>query len=290
MGFRVNTNVDALKAYQQLANANKMTSEAQLRMASGKRIQQVADDTSGFNIGTSLKGKVAVMKGAQGNIAAAKNLMSTAEGALLSINDLLTKIEGKMADSTNPTTDRTSLANDIKALASEISSILNNTKFNDSKLFATSAAQSGFAFQVGELGDTLNLTFSRSLGCTDATTGQSEAVGLTLGSFTGVAASTLGCTSGASSVAGLSTALGSLKAVVSDSLGQIGNFTQRLNIKDDTLNVAITNAESSISRLFDADMAMEQLNATKGSILQQASTAMFAQLNFAPQQVLQLFG
>jgi flagellin len=290
MGFRVNTNVDALKAYQQLANANKMTSEAQLRMASGKRIQQVADDTSGFNIGTSLKGKVAVMKGAQGNIASAKNLMSTAEGALLSINDLLTKIEGKMSDSTNPTTDRTSLANDIQALANEISSILNNTKFNDTKLFATSAAQSGFAFQVGELGDTLNLTFSRSLGCTSGTTGQSQAVSLTLGSFTGVAASTLACTSGAASVTGLSTALGSLKAVVSDSLGQIGNFTQRLNIKDDTLNVAITNAESSISRLFDADMAMEQLNATKGSILQQASTAMFAQLNFAPQQVLQLFG
>jgi len=290
MGFRVNTNVDALKAYQQLANANKMTSQAQLRMASGKRIQQVADDTSGFNIGTSLKGKVAVMKGAQGNIAAAKNLMSTAEGALLSINDLLTKIEGKMSDSTNPTTDRTSLANDIQALANEISSILNNTKFNDTKLFATSAAQSGFAFQVGELGDTLNLTFARSLGCTTAASGQSGAVSLTLGSFTGVAASTLGCTTGASSVTGLSTALGSLKAVVSDSLGQIGNFTQRLDIKDDTLNVAITNAESSISRLFDADMAAEQLQATKGTILQQSATAMFSQLNFAPQQVLQLFG
>jgi flagellin len=292
MGFRVNTNVDALKAYQQLANANKMTSEAQLRMASGKRIQQVADDTSGFNIGTSLKGKVAVMKGAQGNIAAAKNLMSTAEGALLSINDLLTKIEGKMSDATNPTTDRTSLANDIKALANEIDSIINNTKFNDTKLFSTSAAASGFNFQVGELSDTLNLTFAASLGCTGTSTGsQSAAVATNIGSFKETTAAILGCTgSVAASINMLSTALGSLKSIVSDSLGQIGNFTQRLNIKDDTLNIAITNAESSISRLFDADMAMEQLNATKGSILQQASTAMFAQLNFAPQQVLQLFG
>jgi flagellin len=290
MGFKINTNLDALKAYQQLANANKMTSEAQLRMASGKRIQSVSDDTSGFNIGTSLKGKVSVMKGAQGNIASAKNLMSTAEGALLSVNDLLVKIEGKMADSTNPMNDRTSLANDIKALATEINSIINNTKFNDTKLFATSAAQAGFAFQTGESSDTINLTFARSLGCSSGTSGQSSAVAATLGSFTGVAASTLGCTSGASSLLGLTSALGSLKSVVSDSLGQIGNFTQRLDIKDDTLNVAISNAESSISRLFDADMAMEQLQATRGSILQQASTAMFAQLNFAPQQVLQLFG
>lgn len=290
MGFRVNTNIDALKAYEHLAKANKMTSEAQLRIASTKRIQSVADDTSGFNIGTSLKNKVSVMKGAQGNIAAAKNLMSTAEGALLGVNDLLTKIEGKISDSTNPLTDRTSLANDIKALANEINSIINNTKFNDTKLFATSAAQSGFTFQTGEVGDTLNLTFARSLGCTSAASGQSAAVVATLASFTGVAAGTLACTSGAASLAGLSTALGSLKAIVSDSLGQIGNFSQRLDIKDDTLNVAISNAESSISRLFDADMAMEQLNATRGSIMGQAATAMFSQLNFAPQQILQLFG
>jgi flagellin len=290
MGFRVNTNIDALKAYQQLSNANKMTSQAQLRMASGKRIQSVADDTSGFNVGTSLKGKVAVMKGAQGNIAAAKNLMSTAEGALLSINDLLTKIEGKLSDATNPTTDRTSVANDIKALANEINSIINNTKFNDAKLFATSAAQSGFNFQVGESGDTLNLTFARSLGCSGAASGQSAAITLTLGSLIATAASTLACTTGASSTLGLASSLGSLKSVVSDSLGQIGNFAQRLDIKDDTLNVAVSNAEASISRLFDADMAMEQLNATKGSILGQAATAMFSQLNFAPQQILQLFG
>ncbi len=81
-----------------------------------------------------------------------------------------------------------------------------------------------------------------------------------------------------------------LKAAVTESLGSIGNLTQRLDIKDETLNTSIANAEASISRLFDADMAMEQLNATRGSILQQAGTAMLAQLNFAPQQVLQLFG
>ncbi|MCK5590435.1 MAG: flagellar biosynthesis protein FliC, partial [Candidatus Pacebacteria bacterium] len=48
--------------------------------------------------------------------------------------------------------------------------------------------------------------------------------------------------------------------------------------------------QASVSRLFDADMALEQLNATRASIGSQAATAMLAQLNFAPQQVLQLFG
>jgi len=87
----------------------------------------------------------------------------------------------------------------------------------------------------------------------------------------------------------LQTALSNLKTAVSDSLGKIGNFTQRLDVKESTMNVAITNAESSISRLFDADMAKEQLNATRGTILAQAGTAMLAQLNSSPQAVLQLF-
>jgi len=288
MSFKVNTNINALKAYYQLARVNQKTAKAQLRLASGKRIMSVADDTSGFNVGTSLKGKVTVMKGAQNNIAAAKNMISTAEGALLGINDLLVKIDGKISDATNPTNDRTALANDIKALANEINATLKNTKFNDTNVLF-SAAGSGFIFQVGESGDTLNIDFASSLASSGGG-GYASGISVTLGSFANMTASTLECTSGANSVASLQTALASLKSAVTDALGDIGNFTQRLDIKEDTLNVAITNAESSISRLFDADMAQEQLNATRGSILSQSATAMLAQLNFAPQAVLQLFG
>lgn len=290
MGFRVNTNTDALQAYNFLAQANKMTAKSQLRLASGKRILSVADDTSGFNIGTSLKGKVSVMKGAQSNIAAAKNMLATSEGALLSINDLLTKIEGKLSDATNPTTDRTALKDDIAALSNEINSILKNTKFNDTQLLY-SAAGSGFTFQVGEASDTLSLDFASALASTGSGTGgYGTGISASISSFVSVSTAVLASTSGASSTAALQTALSNLKTAVSGSLGKIGNFTQRLDIKEDTLNVSIANAQSSISRLFDADMAAEQLNATRSSILGQAATAMFSQLNFSPQQVLQLLG
>ena len=288
MGFRVNTNTDALQAYNQLAKANQATTKAQLRLASGKRILNVADDTSGFNIGTSLKSKVSVMKGAQGNIAAAKNLLATGEGALLSVNDLLVKIEGKISDATNPTTDRSALQDDIKALANELHNILLNTKFNDTKLLF-SGSGAGFIFQVGESTDTLQLDFASSLASTGAG-GYGSNVSSSISSFANVTAGTLASTSGAGSTAGLQTALSNLKTAVSSALGKIGNFSQRLDIKEDTLNVAIANAEASVSRLFDADMALEQLNATRGTIKSQAATAMLSQLNLSPQQVLQLFG
>jgi flagellin len=288
MGFQVNTNISALKAYYQLSRVNAETQQAQLRLASGRRINNVADDTSGFNVGSSLKSKVNVMNSAQNNIASAKNMISTAEGALLGINDLLLKIDGKLSDSYNPTNDRAALANDIKALANEIHATLQNTKFNNTQLLF-SAAGAGFKFQVGESTDTMNIDFAASIASTGGS-GYGTNVSVTLGSFANVAAATLESTSGAGSVQGLQTALASLKAAVSDALGDIGNFSQRLDIKEETLNTAITNAESSISRLFDADMAREQLNATRGTILSQAATAMLAQLNFAPQAVLQLFG
>ncbi|NOX17290.1 MAG: flagellar biosynthesis protein FliC [Chlorobi bacterium] len=287
MGFRVNTNIDALRAYYQLARVNKDTTKAQLRIASGKRINEVADDTSGFNVGTSLKGKIAVMKAAKNNVSAAKDMMATAEGQLLGINDLLVKIDGKLSDSTNPTNDRTALASDIIALAKEIQSTLTNAKFNNTNLLY-SGAGAGFTFQVGEAGDTLHIDFAASLASSGGG-GYASGISTSLGSFANLTASTLECTTGSTSVASLQTALASLKSAVSDALGDIGNFTQRLNIKEETLNTSITNAESSVSRLFDADVAMEQLNATRGSILSQSATAMLAQLNMAPQAVLQLF-
>jgi flagellin len=289
MGFRINTNIDALRAYYQLAKVNQDTTQAQLRLASGKKIMHVADDTSGFNVGTSLKGKISVMKAAKSNVSAAKDMMATAEGALLAMNDLLVKIDGKLSDATNPTADRTALASDIQALAKEINKTIKNTKFNNTNLLYSTAG-SGFTFQVGESTDTLQLTFASTLASTGSSSGgYGDGISASLGSFANVSASTIACTTGSASVASLQTALTSLKSAVSSALGSIGNNTQRLDIKEQTLNVAITNAESSVSRLFDADMAMEQLKATRGSILGQAATAMLAQLNMSPQQVLQLF-
>ena len=103
MSFQINTNLDALKAYNALATVNAQTSKAQLRLASQKRINSVADDTSGYRVGKELEGKVALMKAAQGNIGSAKNILSTAESALSNINDLLTQIKGKVSDASDPT-------------------------------------------------------------------------------------------------------------------------------------------------------------------------------------------
>lgn len=283
MGFRINTNVDALNAYYSLAKVNKETATSQLRLASGKRINNVSDDTSGFNIGKSLEGKIAVMKAAQNNVSGAKNLLSTAEGSLLSVNDLLIKVEGKLSDATNPTADRSAIADDIKSLANEIQSILETTKFNNTSLLTGAGdAKAGFMFQVGNTyTDKITLDFSQSI-----LSGSASSVNTSIGNFKSVAQASL---TTSATITTLQANLSTLKSEVTNALGKIGNFVQRLDIKEETLNISISNAQSSFSRLFDADMAMEQLSATRGSILGQAATSMVSQLNSAPNAVLSLF-
>ena len=86
--------------------------------------------------------------------------------------------------------------------------------------------------------------------------------------------------------------LGSLDTAisrVSTELQKVGSLVSRLDIKENTLSVSITNVEAAKSRIMDADMAKEQLEMTKLQILQQTSTAQLAQANSAPQGILSLF-
>jgi flagellin len=276
-GFRIATNVGALKAYNALSKLNAQTEKAQLRLATQKQINSVKDDTSGFNIGKALEAKATLMKSAQKNVGSAQDLLATAEGQLTSIRDQITDIKAKIADSGNAAADLNALQLDIKAIAEEIGSSLTNTKFNDTALLDSSAA-GGFTFQTGATSsDTLTVDYDAEDIKSAFDTAKTDIDALT-------------SASARSAFTGLESNLNALETNITSSLGKVGNYMQRLDAKDDFLTVAIANSEASVSRLFDADMAMEQLNATKSSIGSQAATAMLAQMNAAPQQVLQLFG
>lgn len=77
---------------------------------------------------------------------------------------------------------------------------------------------------------------------------------------------------------------------VNEGLSYIGSMINRLSFQEESISVAKVNTEAAHSRIMDADMAYEQLEATKLMILQQTATAMLAQANVAPQSILALFG
>ena len=269
------SNMGAQKAYNAMSKLNASTEKAQLRIATQKKINSVADDTSAFNIGKALEAKVSLMKSAQKNVGSAKDLLATAETQLISMRDQITQIKAKIGDSGNSAVDLNSLQEDIKAIANEMSAAISNTKFNDTVLLGTTAA-AGFSFQTGvSSSDTIAVDYA------DDVASDFNAAKTVI--------DTLSSASARADFTALETTLDAFESTVTSSLGKIGNFTQRLEAKDDFLSTAVANSEASIGRLFNADMAEEQLESTKNNIGTQISQSMFSQMNASSQQVLSLF-
>lgn len=77
---------------------------------------------------------------------------------------------------------------------------------------------------------------------------------------------------------------------LSEARGNIGAYMNRLGYATANLATTIENVQAAESVIRDLDMAEEMTQFTKNQILLQAGTAMLAQANMAPQQVLALFG
>lgn len=276
MGFSVNTNLGALQAYNALAKVNAETQKAQVRLATFKRINSVADDTSGYNVGKRLEAQTLTQKAQFNNISSAKNYLSTAESALQQINDKLNQIKAKQIDAADPLKDSASIAKDIRTLALEIDSVLKNTDINGTQLLAStdgSTAVSSATFNVS--GATFSVDFASSSYLSTSTL--ATAIGATSG---------LQSTTDATVIAYDTTTVASN---VRSALGRLGNLSQTLDSREQYLTAAIANNTATISGIFDADVAAEQLKATKGQIGSQIATAMLSQMNSAPQQILSLF-
>ena len=81
-----------------------------------------------------------------------------------------------------------------------------------------------------------------------------------------------------------------MKTILSKLRGDIGAAQNRLNYAAANLATTVENISAAESVIRDVDMAAEMTTFTKNQILLQAGTAMLAQANLAPQQVLALFG
>ncbi len=94
-----------------------------------------------------------------------------------------------------------------------------------------------------------------------------------------------------STVAGANKAIGIIdKALeqVSEVRGDLGAVNNRLDFTINNLSNVSENVAAARSRIEDADFAQESANLSRAQVLQQAGTAMLAQANAAPQQVLSL--
>ena len=273
---RVNTNIAAFNALNALKAVNRNLEISQLRLATGLRINEVADNPAGFTISKRLDARSRGLSVALDNVGTTKNVLSIAEGGLLNIQKILITMKEKVTAARSDTlgpNERAAIKGELEELSAEITDTVDETIFNDIKLI--DGTYTGMSFQTGEgKADTLSFSITQSAAAASLSVDNANLADMV------------------SSHVDAGTALTNVNnaiADVSDILQNIGATIARLTFKEDTLRVAITNTDSTKSRILDTDIAFEQLTSTRLQILQQTATAQLAQANVAPQNVLALF-
>ena len=236
------------------ANATSYTGAAP---AASAAIAANAFAINGVNIGAIAAGGSVPLQGA--NVAAAINQVSAASGVTAAANATTGAITLTAADGRNI----------------DVTGTVTNTGLT---------AQTNYGTVT--LGTNSTSATSIVIGGT-APTSVGLTAGTTASALTGTSLSNIDI----STVAGANTALASVDSAlsaVSTSRAALGAIQNRFSSTIDNLHTTSENLSASRSRIQDADFAMETANLSRAQVLQQAGTAMIAQANQLPQQVLAL--
>ena len=310
MASTINTNVMSLNAQRNLSSSQAGLATTMQRLSSGLRVNSAKDDAAGLAIAERMQGQVRGMSVALRNANDAVSLTQTGEGALSKISDSLQRMRELAVQSRNATNnndDRASLQKEFAELQDEIKRVIDNTAFNGRKLLDGSSGN--LDFQVGantsssdrisvtkiDLVGTANQTDAVSTDTTKSTadvvlatayTRQSaDAQGIYIGGFKN------GSTTDKAGTTDIDAAINVIdKALdrVNEQRATFGAVQNRFNAVIESLQVNIENTATSRGRIMDADFAAETANLARAQILTQAGTAMLAQANQTPQQVLAL--
>jgi flagellin len=142
-----------------------MNSQALERLSSGLRINSAKDDAAGLAISTRFSSQIAGLNVAGRNANDAISLAQTAEGALNEITNNLQRIRElsvQSANSTNSSSDRDALNQEVQQRIEEVNRIAGQTSFNGLKVLDGTFGKA--EFQVGaNVGETIGLDLSKSV-------------------------------------------------------------------------------------------------------------------------------
>ena len=287
----VNTNIGASLAQAALVKNQRSLDTAMEQLSTGSKINSAADDAAGLAINTRLTSQIMGLNMAVSNANDAINMVNTAEGALVEMENMLQRMRELALQASNGTTDvndRSYLNSEYQALYAEIDRIADNTEWNGRTILDNSADgnASGFVeFQVGmDTGQVISVDFGNFTNVSGSGTFASfVSAGATAGTISATTTSQAQLTSSAA-IGAIDTALDA----ISNQRATLGGVANRLTFSVDNLTNIRTNAEATRSTITDTDYAASTTELAKAQIIAQAGTAMLAQANQLPQTVLAL--
>ena len=274
----INHNMSAVSSYNALTKTNGDIQKSLEKLSTGLRINRAGDDAAGLAISEKMRGQISGLDQATRNSQDGISMIQTAEGALSETHSILQRMRElsvQSANDTNTTDDRQKLQLEMNQLRQELDRVSGSTEFNTRKLLTGEYGENGLTFQIGANKDQnvklkiadMSATYLKVNGATDQ-----DAI----------------------SIATQGDANNSIKVVndalerVSEERANLGALQNRLEHTINNLRVSGENLQAAESRIRDADMANEMVGLNKDKIISQSCTAMLAQANATPQNVLQL--
>lgn len=275
MSMFINTNVAAINAHRNLGFNNTQMSKSMEKLSSGFRINRAADDAAGLAVSEKMRYQINGYNQAMRNAQDGISLLQTGEGALTEVHAMLQRLNVLATQAANGTLDdqdRLQLQKEVSQLLLEIDNIASTTKFNNIGLL--NGGSSSISFQVGfEKNTTIEINLGSGI-----STAKLGIADINIASGNGVGAQ--------NAIALIQSAIRTVSALRAD----FGAVQNRLEHTINNLGVNAENLSASESRIRNADMAKEITDFTRNQILVQAGTAMLAQANAVPQNVLRLLG
>ena len=273
MALYINTNIAALRSARMLSLSSFGLDTSMQRLASGFRINSAADDAAGLQIGVRLSSQIQGLQQGMRNAQDGISVAQVAEGALQETTSILQRIRQLAVQSQNginSSSDRTALQKEVSQLTTELNRISETSEFAGKKLLDGKFSAD---FLVGaNAGQTIKVDLSKRA---------FDVEGLQLEDLS------------ISSTAGAAASLERLdKAIeqVGSSRADLGAVQNRFQSRIRSLSNSTENLSGARSRIMDTDFAKEAAELTRRQIMQQASIAIMAQAQQAPQLVLRLLG
>lgn len=299
---RIRTNISAQNAYNSLEMSNREISTRQLRLSTGKRINNASDDVAGYITSRALQARNGSLKAALKAVGDAQNSAYIVMDGLENIAGLVEEIKNHTAAATSGaqgTAEKVALAKASARMANQIQTIVDSTVFGGRQLIDGSFS-ADFVIATNATNDLLTLALDMTTGNNDFNVSSGDfnlnstlvasfagITGLDMNLFNQVEAEDLGIFENSvigTTLTSLTDAIENINKVAS----YVGGVVNRLLSQEDALNNQIVNYNAAISRIEDTDVALEQLNLVKAQFLQSASVTSLAQANQNPQAFLQL--
>ncbi|MFN4295746.1 MAG: flagellin [Brevundimonas sp.] len=271
----VNTNVGAMIALQNLSKTNSELNTVQNRINTGMKVNSAKDNGAIWAIAQNQRAEMGALNAVKDSLQRGQSTVDVAMAAGESISDLLLQMKEKAlaaTDETLTTASRDALNEDFESIRDQITSVIDNAKFNGANLLDGSLTGGYKALASADGTSTIDV--------------DGEDMSLS-GSIV-----TLGAGDGIGSVSDATDALAAVDASianVSAALARMGTSSKALGTHLTFVGKLQDSLEAGVGNLVDADLAKESARLTALQTKQQLGVQALSIANSSTSMLLGLF-